>query len=207
MLDEEAHIEACLAAVLAQDYPRDRVEVLAVDGGSRDRTVELVRAVAGAAHHYATEDMDAATAFPGFFRRAVFDRVGGFDETLPVHEDYELNWRIRAAGGRVRYAAGVATEYVVRSSLRALAVQQFRYGAGKATVALRHGPGVMRPYHCVPPLFVAALGGAALAAPASRTARRLLGATLLAYGATLGGATLQAGRGRSMAERALIPAV
>lgn len=42
--DEEGHIEACLASVLAQDH--DDLEVLVVDGASIDRTVALVEAVA-----------------------------------------------------------------------------------------------------------------------------------------------------------------
>jgi glycosyltransferase involved in cell wall biosynthesis len=45
-LDEERYIEACLDSVLAQDYPADRLEILVADGGSRDRTRELVAQVA-----------------------------------------------------------------------------------------------------------------------------------------------------------------
>jgi succinoglycan biosynthesis protein ExoA len=54
--DEEKFVEACLASVLAQDYPADHVEVLLVDGMSTDRTRELAAAVlaeriaAGSAH-------------------------------------------------------------------------------------------------------------------------------------------------------------
>ena len=40
MVDEIEDIEACLAAVLAQDHPADRLEVLVVDGGSTDRSSE-----------------------------------------------------------------------------------------------------------------------------------------------------------------------
>lgn len=40
MVDEAADIEACLTAVLDQDHPRDRLEVLVVDGGSTDDSVE-----------------------------------------------------------------------------------------------------------------------------------------------------------------------
>jgi len=39
VLDESAHLDACLGAVAAQTYPRV-VEVLVVDGGSTDGTVE-----------------------------------------------------------------------------------------------------------------------------------------------------------------------
>lgn len=46
VLDEEEHIEACLHAIAAQDYPGD-VEIVVVDGGSSDATVRLAAAVAG----------------------------------------------------------------------------------------------------------------------------------------------------------------
>ena len=42
--DEEASIGACLDAILAQDYPAHKLEILAVDDDSSDATPELVRA-------------------------------------------------------------------------------------------------------------------------------------------------------------------
>jgi len=39
--NEQADIERCLAAVLAQDHRHDRMEIILVDGGSTDRTVEI----------------------------------------------------------------------------------------------------------------------------------------------------------------------
>jgi succinoglycan biosynthesis protein ExoA len=162
--------------------------------------------IGGARHHYAGESTDVATAFPGFFRRSVFERVGGFDETLPVHEDYEMNWRIRQSGGRIRFTPHALLWYRPRSSFRAFARQQFRYGRGKATVARRQ-PGVMRPYHFVPPLFVAALTIAGLASPASRTARRVTASIAGGYSAFLAAGAVTAGRGRSVGARAWLPAV
>ena len=44
--NEERHIEACLASVLDQDYPADRYEVIVADGGSDDRTREIVAEIA-----------------------------------------------------------------------------------------------------------------------------------------------------------------
>lgn len=43
--NEETDIERCLRAVLAQDHPHDRMEVVLADGGSTDRTVELATRV------------------------------------------------------------------------------------------------------------------------------------------------------------------
>jgi glycosyltransferase involved in cell wall biosynthesis len=40
--NEERYIERCLYSIARQDYPRDRIEVLVVDGRSDDRTREIV---------------------------------------------------------------------------------------------------------------------------------------------------------------------
>lgn len=45
-LDEEAYIEACVRSVAAQDYPRERLEILVADGGSTDRTREILATLA-----------------------------------------------------------------------------------------------------------------------------------------------------------------
>lgn len=62
--NEEADIEACLDAVLAQDYPHDRLEVIVVDGASTDRTVEVARRLLGGAdlaHWHVLENAAATT--------------------------------------------------------------------------------------------------------------------------------------------------
>ncbi|MBF0428933.1 MAG: glycosyltransferase [Magnetococcales bacterium] len=44
--NEEQHIGACLDSLVRQTYPLDHYEILVVDGGSRDRTGEIIRACA-----------------------------------------------------------------------------------------------------------------------------------------------------------------
>jgi len=45
--DVEAHIDTCVRALLAQDYPRDRFELLFIDNGSTDESAAIVRGHAG----------------------------------------------------------------------------------------------------------------------------------------------------------------
>lgn len=44
--NEERFIEACIRSVQAQDYPRDRIEILVADGRSEDRTREILAELA-----------------------------------------------------------------------------------------------------------------------------------------------------------------
>ena len=46
VLEEEAHIEACLTSISAQTYPAV-AEILVIDGGSQDRSKELARMFSG----------------------------------------------------------------------------------------------------------------------------------------------------------------
>lgn len=103
------------------------------------------------------------TVYMGAWPRSVFERVGGFDETLAVNEDYELNYRIRKAGGRVYLSPDICSEYYGRQTLRALWQQFFLYGRWKLRMLLK-SPASTRLRHLVAPAFVAVLiGGAALA--------------------------------------------
>jgi GT2 family glycosyltransferase len=45
--DAERTITECLDSLLAQDFPSDRYEIIAIDNASRDRTPELLRRYAG----------------------------------------------------------------------------------------------------------------------------------------------------------------
>ena len=42
MRNEEAYIAECLRSIVEQDYPKDNLEVLVVDGLSDDRSREIV---------------------------------------------------------------------------------------------------------------------------------------------------------------------
>jgi glycosyltransferase involved in cell wall biosynthesis len=46
--NEERYIEACIASVQAQDYPRHLIEILIADGRSTDRTREIIAVLAAA---------------------------------------------------------------------------------------------------------------------------------------------------------------
>ncbi|HEY6339362.1 MAG TPA: glycosyltransferase family 2 protein [Candidatus Sulfotelmatobacter sp.] len=63
--NEEKYIEACLTSLLAQTYPTELYEILAVDGRSSDRSREIVRRLESAASNVHCLDNPAATAPAG----------------------------------------------------------------------------------------------------------------------------------------------
>ena len=77
-----------------------------------------------AANHTGGEAGPANTVYLGVYRRSEIERVGGYDETMLIAEDWELNYRIRAAGGLIWFSPDLKVTYRPRDTLRALATQQ-----------------------------------------------------------------------------------
>ena len=60
VLDGEATIEQCLTALLEVGYPIERREIVVVDNGSRDRTIEIVKRYPATLLHEARRGSAAA---------------------------------------------------------------------------------------------------------------------------------------------------
>lgn len=112
--------------------------------------------VGDSSHNFSTMGGWAETAFPGFWRREVFDRVGLFDPSMVSNEDNELSLRIRRAGGGIWYEPSIAVEYVPRSTLGGLFHQYRAYGLGKMRL-LRKYRGGLRWRHVIPAAWVGGL--------------------------------------------------
>ncbi|MEX2030812.1 MAG: glycosyltransferase family 2 protein [Anaerolineales bacterium] len=123
----------------------------------------------------------------GAFPRSWLTRMGGYDESLHSNEDYELNHRLRSAGGTIWFDPRIRSSYRARADLVALSRQYSRYGFWKARMLRRH-PDSIRWRQVLPPLFVASLGVLGLASLWSATALWVLGVESLVYLAVVGGA-------------------
>lgn len=115
----------------------------------------------------------ADTVAFGTYARKVFDQIGWFDESLLVNEDYELNARLRAAGGRIWIDPAIRAMYYSRPDLGSLARQYFTYGFYKFRMLQQH-PKTLRWRQALPPLFVLGLLMLSLFAAFWRFARILL---------------------------------
>lgn len=132
---------------------------------TRDMTPEglLVRAltthrfgVGNASFRVDAQEGPADTVPYGCFRRTLFARIGLYDERLVRNQDYELNRRLLAAGGRVWCDPTIKVRYFNQQTLRGL--------LGQAVFTGRWNPWMwyLAPYtfaarHAVPAIFVLGL--------------------------------------------------
>jgi succinoglycan biosynthesis protein ExoA len=150
--------------------------------GYVDRAIALAyqsRFAAGdAAFRYAGDERWVDTVYLGAWRTETLRRLGGMNESWLVNEDYELNYRLRQAGGKILLTPAIRSCYWVRPSLRALARQYFRYGMWRVRTLATH-LGSLRWRQLASPLLVVGLVGSAVLAPIAPRAALVLPAVYL----------------------------
>src|SRR3984885_11272394 len=110
--------------------------------------------VGAAANHTGGDAGPADTVYLGVYRREAIEKVGGYDETMLIAEDWKLNYRIRAAGGLIWFTPELKVTYRPRGTLGALAKQHFRYGRWRRVVARRY-PETVNPRYLAAPIATA----------------------------------------------------
>lgn len=106
--------------------------------------------VGAAANHTGGEPGPADTVYLGVYRREAIEQAGGYDESMIVAEDWELNYRIRAAGGLIWFTPELRVTYRPRADLPALARQHFRYGRWRRVVTRKYPETVNARYLAAP---------------------------------------------------------
>ena len=141
------------------------------------------------------------------YRRAVFEKVGGFDERFDACEDVEFNHRVDCAGLRCFFTPRIAAHYAPRETLRGLFRQLFRYGCGRIRLWRKH-PETLSIKTLLPGVFVL---GCILGFALAWMARWLAAAyalTLASYCVTvLAGSIVAAAKRPSLAVMVWLPLV
>lgn len=158
--------------------------------------------VGGARFHTGGEAGPADTVYLGVFRREWLTKAGGYDPRFTRAQDWELNYRIRQAGGVVWFDPALTVEYRPRPSLRALGRQYRDYGRWRRVVATRHKGSINARYLAPPTALVAVAAGVV-----GGLVWRPLWAIPAAYaaGVGVGGVAIARGEGAKVAMR--VPAV
>ena len=101
-----------------------------------------------------TEGLSTANVF---VRRAMFDRLGGFDASLPSGGDVDFARRCRAVGGQIVFAANAVVAHPPRDTARAYLKKEWRvHHSGAHRDARSEGP--LEPDRSAAPAVTAAPG-------------------------------------------------
>ena len=109
----------------------------------------------GGAFHVGTKAGEADSVYLGCFQRSWLDKVGGFDPRWVRGQDWELNKRLRDAGGKIWFDPRLTVTYYPRSSWQALAKQFFSTGVWRGALT-REAPGESAARYWAPPMLVLA---------------------------------------------------
>lgn len=145
---------------------------------------------------------EVETVYLGNFDRAWIEKVGRYDPRYTRAQDWEMNFRIRQAGGRIWFTPDLRVTYRPRATLRALAKQYFDYGTWRRVVARQH-PGSINLRYLAPPTAVVGVATGAVVGAFWRPAL----AAPLGYAALVTAGGLHASRGEETAVRVRMPLV
>ncbi|MET9609057.1 glycosyltransferase family 2 protein [Streptomyces sp. NPDC006512] len=157
--------------------------------------------VGNAAFHTGGQAGPAETVYLGVFRREALEQQGGYNEEFIRAQDWELNFRIREAGGLIWFSPELKVQYRPRPSVRALAKQYKDYGRWRHVVARYHAGSINLRY-LAPPTAVCAIA-AGLVAGATLTPWAF--AVPAGYLAAITAGSVPAGKGLGLKARAQIP--
>ncbi|MFI0780250.1 glycosyltransferase family 2 protein [Streptomyces sp. NPDC021212] len=157
--------------------------------------------VGNAAFHTGGEAAPADTVYLGVFRREALEQQGGYNEEFIRAQDWELNFRIREAGGLVWFSPELKVSYRPRPNVRELAKQYRNYGRWRHVVARFHQGSINLRYLAPPTAVVAIAAGAVVGAAVTPWGFLVPGGYLAAIVA----GSLPAGKGLPVGARVRIP--
>ncbi|MFH8717437.1 glycosyltransferase family 2 protein [Streptomyces zaomyceticus] len=157
--------------------------------------------VGNAAFHTGGEAGPAETVYLGVFRREALERQGGYNVEFVRAQDWELNFRIREAGGLIWFSPELRVQYRPRPGVRALAKQYKDYGRWRHVVA-RYHQGSINLRYLAPPAAVCAIAAGVVVGAVLTP----LGFVVpVGYLAAITAGSLPAGKGLSIGARLRIP--
>jgi len=109
--------------------------------------------VGAARFHVGGKPGPADTVYLGVFDKAALLAVGGYDERFTRAQDWELNFRLRQAGGTIWFDPELVVTYRPRPNFRTLSKQYFEYGRWRRAV-MRNHRGTVNFRYLAPPVTV-----------------------------------------------------
>ncbi|MFB7112645.1 glycosyltransferase family 2 protein [Streptomyces sp. NPDC056190] len=157
--------------------------------------------VGNAAFHTGGQAGPAETVYLGVFRRAALEQQCGYNEEFIRAQDWELNFRIRDAGGLIWFSPELRVSYRPRPNVKALARQYKDYGRWRHVVARYHQGSINLRYLAPPAAVCAIAAGIVVGAALTPWALVVPGGYLAAIAA----GSVPAGKDLPLAARLRIP--
>jgi cellulose synthase/poly-beta-1,6-N-acetylglucosamine synthase-like glycosyltransferase len=157
--------------------------------------------VGNAAFHTGGQAGPAETVYLGVFRREALEQQGGYNEEFIRAQDWELNFRIREAGGGIWFSPELRVQYRPRPSVKALAKQYKDYGRWRHVVARYHSGSINLRY-LAPPTAVCVIAASIVVGIALTPWAFLVPA---AYLVAIAAGSVPAGKGLPLKSRLQIP--
>ncbi|MGM9748298.1 MAG: glycosyltransferase family 2 protein [Candidatus Cryptobacteroides sp.] len=137
--NEEKYIAKCIESILEQDYPKDDLEVILVDGMSKDRTREIV-SIYTAKYPFIRLIDNPDRIAPCAMNRGIKEAKGDVIMRLDAHATYENNYFSSLVNGLKKYDAdnigSVCITDVLNKTPKTLAIREVlsnRFGVGNST--------------------------------------------------------------------------
>jgi len=103
-----------------------------------------------------SEVFEVKSVWLGAWKKETLVKINGFDENLPISEDFDLNYRLRKSGGKIAASNSIKAMYIVRKSLSGLFKQFYKYGFWKMKFLMKY-PKEFQLRWMAPPIFVFSL--------------------------------------------------
>ena len=94
--------------------------------------------IGNAKHRHPSYQGYAEGACYPVFRKAIFEKIGLYDEQLIRNQDDELNYRLTKSGGKVFISPRARSVYFARETVWGLSRQYFQYGYWRVAVLRKH---------------------------------------------------------------------
>jgi len=117
------------------------------------RAMKSALGVGASRFHTGGDAGEVDTVYLGAFRKEALLAAGGFDERFTRAQDWELNFRLRSAGGIIYFDPRLIVTYRPRPTVLALAKQYFNYGRWRRVVSRTH-QGTINYRYLAPPIAV-----------------------------------------------------
>ena len=117
------------------------------------RAMKSALGVGASRFHTGGDAGEVDTVYLGAFRKEALLAAGGFDERFTRAQDWELNFRLRSAGGLIYFDPRLIVTYRPRPTVLALAKQYFNYGRWRRVVSRTH-QGTINYRYLTPPIAV-----------------------------------------------------